>query len=190
MHRRTVLRSIAVTLAVPLATTAVAACGSTPPPAPRPPVHLSLQTPVDDARVDTGSVTLTGTVSPVRAQVTVLGHRVTVARDGSFQTKVPLSVGTNLIDVLAGYARSQPALTAIRVIRYQLITVPSVTGRSPKSAAEALRARGLTARTQGNGDPLAFLLPIPEQVCSQSPKAGSHVAPGATVTLHTAKVCL
>ncbi len=67
--------------------------------------------------------------------------------------------------------------------------MPTVTGDSPSAAAAAVTKVGLVPKKQGDGDPFAFLLPISYQVCSESPSAGTKVAPGTTVTLHIAKVC-
>ncbi len=153
------------------------------------PVKLTLNGPADNSRVETGTATISGVVAPHGASVLVLGRRVAPETDGSFSATVALSPGTNLVDVIASAPHARPAMLSLRVIRYVLITVPDVTGKSPNAAANAIRAQGLGARVHGDGDPLAFLLPVPEQVCSQSPAGGHQVEPGTTVTLYLGKLC-
>jgi len=80
-------------------------------------------------------------------------------------------------------------MTAVRVIRYVLVTVPDVTGRSPSYAAATIRDAGLKPQLDGDSDPFAFLLPMSEQVCSQSPRAGDQVNPNSTVTIRLGKLC-
>ena len=102
----------------------------------------------------------------------VVGQAVKPGTDGGFSTTVSLVPGTNLIDVIASAPHAQPAMAALRVIRYVLVTVPGVTGESPSDAAAAIRGAGLKPQLHGDSDPFAFLLPFSEQVCSQSPNGG------------------
>jgi hypothetical protein len=168
---------------------ALAGCGTAAGPPPGPRVTLKLTAPADETRVSASSATIAGTVRPARARVEVLGRRVAVTASGSFAISVGLSVGTNLIDVEASAPRSAGAVTAVRVIRYLLVDVPSVTGETPEAATTALRALGLAVNVQGSSDPFNFLIPAATKVCASSPAAGARVAPGSTVTLKTAKFC-
>lgn len=152
-------------------------------------MRLSALTPIDGTRVTTNTVTVAGTVRPAHARVLVDGRQVTTASDGSFSVAVPLSVGTNFIDVIAGAPNARAAMTAMRVLRYVLIRVPAVEGQSPSVAVAAIRAAGLKPVLKDNSDPLAFLVPLSSQVCGQSPGAHARVQPGSTVTLSVGKVC-
>lgn len=153
-------------------------------------VRLTLAAPADDTKVAAGAINVSGTVSPWQANVLVAGHAVTVNDDGSFTTSVPLAVGANLIDVIAGAPHAQSAMNAIRVVRLALVAVPKVDGKSDKDAKQLLTAAGFKAKIDGSSDLLDDLIPGSSQVCSQSPKSGTKVVPGSTVTLHTAKICL
>lgn len=166
----------------------VCACGRT---APRPaaPVRLTLTTPADGARIEAGEATIAGVVSPRNARVLVVGQAVKPGGGGSFSATVPLVPGTNLIDVIASAAHARPAMDALRVIRYVLVTVPDVTGKGPGDAAAAIRGAGLKPQLHGDSDPFAFLLPLSEQVCSQSPSGGDQVNPNSTVTIRLGKLC-
>jgi hypothetical protein len=168
---------------------ALAGCSSAAAPPRGPKVTVKLSAPTDESRVSASHATVRGTVEPARAHVQVLGQSVSVARNGSFSTQVGLAVGTNLIDVVASAPRSAGAVTAVRVIRFLLVTVPLVDGESPKQAAAGLQALGLNVHTDNSSDPLSFLIPAPVKVCSSSPIAGARIDPGATVTLHTSKIC-
>ncbi len=184
------VRVASATLALALAAVlALSGCGTAAGPPPGPKITLKLTAPSDESRVSASSATVTGTVRPARARVEVLGRAVPVARDGTFAISVGLAVGTNLIDVEASAPRSTGAVAAVRVIRYLLITVPTLTGESPNQAISALRALGLTVRIQGSSNPFNFLIPTSTQVCSSSPSAGTRVNPGSAVTLKTAKLC-
>jgi beta-lactam-binding protein with PASTA domain len=152
-------------------------------------VRLTLDTPSDGSRVETSSATVSGTVSPDGARVLVVGRSVTPNPDGRFSTTVSLTPGTNLIDVIASAPNARPVMTSLRVVRYVLIRVPPVTGDSPSDAAAAIRAAGLTPKLNGDSNPFSFLLPLPEQICSQSPSGGAQVEPNSTVTLQAGKVC-
>jgi hypothetical protein len=152
-------------------------------------VKLSLSSPADQARVDTSTTTLSGAVSPRTARVLVLGRPVKLDADGGFSTEVALAPGTNLIDVIASARHARPAMSSLRVTRYVLVSVPDVTGQSPKDAAAAIHDAGLTPQLHSSGNPFGFLIPLRDQVCSQSPVGNTHVPPGSTVTLNIGKVC-
>ncbi|WP_249012030.1 PASTA domain-containing protein [Conexibacter sp. DBS9H8] len=166
-----------------------AGCGAAAPAQPGPRVSLTLSSPADDARLAGPDVTVSGTVSPARATVEVLGQAVSVDPTGHFSTQIALSVGTNLIDVEAAAPRSSGAVAAVRVIRYLLVAVPSVIGESPGQATAALRALGLRVTVLASTDPLGFLLPTSVRVCSSTPGAGARVQPGSSVILQTSKLC-
>lgn len=166
----------------------VCACGSAADP-PAAPVKLSLSAPTDGSQIDTDTATVSGAVSPRTARVLVFGHVVKPDADGGFSTTVSLTPGSNLIDVIASAPHARPAMTAVRVTRYVLVSVPDVTGESPKSAATAIRDAWLKPQVHGSSDPFNFLIPLSDVVCSQSPQGGAHVNPDSTVTLQLGKVC-
>jgi beta-lactam-binding protein with PASTA domain len=152
-------------------------------------VKLNVTSPADLARVYASNTTISGTVSPRTAQVLVVGRPVKPDANGGFSTAVTLAPGTNLIDVIASARHARPAMTSLRITRYVLISVPDVTGESPNDASEAIHNAGLTPQLHSSGNPFGFLIPLRNQVCSQSPSGNAHVAPGSTVTLDIGKVC-
>lgn len=164
------------------------ACGRTARP-PAPPVKLTLSAPADGSRIESSTATVSGVVTPRTARVLILGQTVTPDGGGDFSATVALVPGTNLIDVIASTPHARPAMTALRVIRYVLIKVPDVTGESPSNAAAAIRGAGLKPQLNGDSNPFSFLLPLPQQVCSQSPSGGAQVDPNHTVILQVGKVC-
>ncbi len=165
---------------------ALAGCGAGAKPETTVQVHVTA--PTDGTRVSTGSITVTGSVTPTAAGVLVLGQKVPVSR-GTFTTDVTLQPGNNIIDVLAGAPHAVAAMAAVRVYRQVEVTVPEVSGDSPSAATRALRAAGLVAQIQNNGNFFDFLLPSSPQVCSSSPAAGHSVPPGSAVTLSVSKTC-
>jgi len=176
------------TVAAAAVVVALCACGRA---APRhvAPVRLTLSSPADESRVEASAATISGVVSPQSARVLVVGQDVKPGADGSFSTTVSLTPGTNLIDVIASAPHALPAMAALRVVRFVLITVPPVTGQSPTDAAAAIRRAGLKPQLQGDSDPFAFLLPLSEQVCSQTPDGGKQVDPNSVVTIRLGKLC-
>ncbi len=164
-----------------------AGCGSTAKP-PQVRVRLSVSGPADGTRVSRGSVVVSGTVSPIGAAVTVLGHAVAVTR-GSFSAKVDLRPGSNLVDILAGAANARAAMTAVRVFRQVYVQVPDLSGDSADGAIRALRAIGLVPRIQNNSQFFDFLLPTSPQVCGTSPAANRSVLPASVVTVTVSKTC-
>jgi hypothetical protein len=180
------LRVTALLLPLGLAS-ALAGCGHTSKPRPVS-VRLAVDSPSDGARVTDSTASVSGTVSPAGSTVLVRGRRVT-ARGGSFSANVPLDPGANVVDVLASAPRARPTMTAVRVYRQLLVTVPDVSGDSPSDAVRALAARRLTAKVQDVGGPLEFLVPSDRTVCDTQPPAGRQVPPGTAVQVHTAKLC-
>lgn len=164
----------------------LAACGGTARPEPQ--IQLQLSEPVDGATVTNGSVTVSGSVSPTGARVLVLGHAIATSH-GTFSTRVQLQPGMNLVDVLAGAVHAKAAMTAVRVYRQVLVTVPNVSNDSPSSAAKALEALGLHVHTDDTDPFYSFLIPESKGVCGTSPRAGRRVLPGTTVTLSVSKTC-
>ncbi len=175
-------------VAVPLAALLIAGCGSNTSAPAEVPVHLSLSSPADGARLTAQSVLVSGTVSPAGATVLVAGRGVPVSA-GAFQARVTLSPGQNIVDVLAGAPRARAAMAAVRVFRQVNVPVPSVTGDTVAAAKATLRARGLVARTVENEPFYSFILPGSPVVCTTSPSAGRRVAPGSTVTVNVSKSC-
>jgi hypothetical protein len=166
---------------------ALAGCGTASKPLPQ--LKLQLSAPTAGTRVTSGSVVVSGTVSPaVGASVLVVGQHVTVT-GGGFSTSVALQPGSNLIDVLAAAPRTRAAMTALRVYRLVDVTVPDLSGDTPGAATRALRALGFEARVQNSDQFFDFLLPISPEVCSSSPPAGRSLPPGSVVTLSVAKTC-
>lgn len=166
----------------------VAGCGAVKV-KPAAPVKLSELTPSSGLRISSASVAVTGAVTPRSARVLVAGRRANVSQNGHFSISVPLQDGTNLIDVIAGAPHARAAMTALRVVRYVLVRVPSVGGLTPKAAVARIKAADLRAKLEGD-NPFSFLVPGSEEICSQSPAAGSMVTPGKTVILSTGKLCL
>jgi hypothetical protein len=170
-----------------LALVALAGCGSSTK-KPAPPVRLSVDAPGDMALLHDATVEVHGVVSPATASVRVEGRTVAVT-SGRFSTSVGLLPGTNLIDVQAGAPRARPAMVAIRVRRQVQVTVPDLGGFTPSDAKDALAALGLKPDIQKAGGVIEFLLPEDARVCQTDPPAGTHVAPGSTVTVFAAKLC-
>jgi hypothetical protein len=169
-----------------LCAVALGACGQAARPAP--PVHLTIQAPADGTQIYRASITLSGTVSPARTTVLVLGRPVAVQL-GRFSAQVPLEPGENIIDVLAGAPHTAGVADAIRVERLLLVTIPQLGSDSPSRATARLRALGLNVKLQPSDNPLDFLIPFSRTVCSQSPPAGRRVTRGTTVTLQLGKLC-
>ena len=178
------MRLAALCLLVPLA---LVGCGggSTPK---RSPVRLTVAAPGDGVRLMQDSVSVSGTVSPATASVTVEGKRVPV-NGGSFDTEVKLVPGQNVVDVLAGAKGSAAAMTAVRIYRELMVEVPDVVGQKPSDAVDQLTAKGLKPHTENSDGSFDFFIPGSRTVCSTDPDAGSKVAPGTTVRVFTGKLC-
>jgi hypothetical protein len=172
-----------------LAGLGLAACGGAASHSSRPaPVRLTLSEPVDQATVHTESVELHGAVHPRTASVEVRGTKAPV-RSGAFSASVPLEPGVNVIDVLASAPGARPALTAIRVRRQVVVTVPDLAGASPSDAESRLDDLGLAGKAHYTGGLFDDLVPDDPVVCATDPKAGEHAHVGSTVTLLTARLC-
>ena len=182
------VRALLLSLVIPAFGAGITACGRQAP-ARAPRVQLELRSPTDGARVSGSSITVTGTVSPARAEVRVFGQPASVRSNGSFSTRVSLRAGVNLIDVLASLPHSSGAMSALRIERYVLVAVPQVLGDAPGDAEAALRSVRLVPKVQSSDNSITSLLPLPEQVCTVSPQPGTRVSPGSTVTLSTSTVC-
>jgi PASTA domain/Glucodextranase, domain B len=156
--------------------------------APRP-VALPTDQPGDTATVHSGIVAVHGTVEPAGAQVRVLGRPATVS-GRSFDVGVPLEPGANVVDVIASAPRRAPALTAFRVTREILVTVPDLSGQDVEDAESALKALGLEidARRAPDGF-LDGLLPGSPKVCTQRPTGGNEVRKRTTIRVVVAKSC-
>jgi hypothetical protein len=137
---------------------------------PAPPVRLSVDAPSDMALLRADSVEVHGVVSPATAQVSVEGKAVDV-REGRFSANVALRPGTNLIDVLAGAA------------------VPDLIGYTPSDARDTLAGLGLKPDVKEAGGLIELLLPEDARVCETTPRRGTAVDPGSTVTVYAAKRC-
>jgi hypothetical protein len=179
------VRLIATATATAVAV-ALAGCGAASRPEPQ--IHVQVSEPVDGTTVTSGSVTVTGSVTPVAGTVLVLGRQVSVSH-GSFSAQVQLQPGSNLLDVLAGAAHAKAAMTAVRVYRQILVTIPDVSNDSPPNAAKALGALGLHVQLKDTDPFYSFLIPGGQSVCGTSPSAGHRVDPGATVTISVSKTC-
>lgn len=118
----------------------------------------------------------------------MLGRAIATDR-GEFTTQVQLQPGSNLVDVLAGAAHDNAAMTAVRVYRQILVTIPNVSNDSPDGAAKALVALGLQVRLKDTNPFYAFLIPGGQGVCGTSPGSGHRVLPGTTVTVSVSKTC-
>jgi hypothetical protein len=134
-------------------------------------------------------VLVRGTVAPAPASVLVGGKPASV-NAGGFSAWVNVAPGMNVIDVLAGAAHAQDAMSAVRVYRELPVSVPAVGGKSAADAARTLRQLGLRARVEGGGGFFQSLLPfVSKRVCSTRPPVGTALAPGSTVTLQIARIC-
>src|SRR3954470_6696622 len=171
---------------------AVAGCGgedSKPPAKPPRPVALSIDQPGDTATVQSGVVAVHGTVEPAGAQVRVLG-RAAIVSGRSFSVDVPLEPGANVVDVIASAPRRAPALTAFRVTREILVTVPDLAGGDVGQAEDALKGLGLKLEARRGADGfIDGLLPGSPKVCTQRPGPGEKVRKRATVVVVAAKGC-
>jgi hypothetical protein len=167
----------------------VAGCGGDDPPKlPTEHVRLSVTAPVDRASVRRGTVDVQGRVTPQGAAVAVLG-RPALVTDGRFTVVVPLEPGMNVIDVSATAPRRLPALTAVRVIRDVLVTVPSLTGLLEDELDARLEPLGLRADVSRGGGLFDVLRGGDPRVCQQEPQAGARVRRGRVVDVIVAKKC-
>lgn len=170
--------------------TVIAGCGGDAPAPVQPlqPVRLQISAPADEAVVRGGNVDVRGRVSPAMSEVTVLG-RPALVTGGRFTAVVPLEPGANVIDVMAGAPRRRSALTALRVTRDVLVTVPQLAGVAQDDLERVLEPLGLRADVQRGGGILDLLRPGETAVCEQEPAAGTRVRRGRSVRVVVAKGC-
>jgi hypothetical protein len=168
----------------------LAACGGGDGRAVRPAskVQLSLTGPGDAVTVKVASVTVSGRVRPARAQV-VVGGRPAAVSGGTFSVDVPLDEGANVIDVTAGVRGFEPTLTAVRVERRTVVTLPDLLGLDAGEAEKRLEQLELTSQRDEQGGLFDSLLPGDPGVCATRPDAGAELRPGSTVTLEVARRC-
>jgi hypothetical protein len=157
---------------------------------PAPAVDLNVSTPNDMATVRDETVQVEGTVAPANSDVLIFGQKAPVSGGGSFSAKVALDPGVNVIDVMATAPGRSAALTAFRVTREVLITVPDLGGKSRQDAENALKDAGLTPEVEQVGAGIIDeLLPGDPTVCEQNPGPGSEVRRGSKVHVVVSKGC-
>jgi hypothetical protein len=152
------------------------------------PVHLVVTSPLDSQTTRESTVTVRGTVQPAGSSVDVLGKPADVVGT-TFTAEVDLAPGANVIDLAATAPQRDPALTAFRVTREMLISVPDLSGKSEDDARAATRALGLGLDVHDAGGLLDALLPGSPGVCDQDPVAGAQVTRGTKVQVSVAKRC-
>ncbi len=175
-----------------LAAAAVAGCGGDDPPRaqkPPTPVALKISTPADMTTVPSETVEVKGTVEPAGAAVLVVGQKAPVSGGGEFTATVALEPGANVIDVMATASRRGPALTAFRVTREVLVTVPDLGGKTADEVQQTLSKLGLQADIEKGGGLIEDLLPGDPAVCEQDPEAGAQVKRGSRVHVVVSKSC-
>ena len=169
----------------------VAGCGGPDDGPPAPPtehVRLQIRAPSDGATVRRGTADVRGSVAPRASAVTVLG-RPALVTDGRFTVVVPLEPGINVIDVMATAPRRLPTLTALRVTRDILVSVPDLSGVVEDEVEARLEPLGLRADVERGGGLLDVLRPGEPIVCEQEPEAGARVRRGREVRVVVAKRC-
>jgi len=169
----------------------VAGCGGRDDGPPAPPtehVRLEIAAPSDGATVRRGTADVRGSVAPRASAVTVLG-RPALVTDGRFTVVVPLEPGVNVIDVMATAPRRLPTLTAVRVTRDILVSVPDLEGTTEEELDARLEPLGLHADVGRGGGLFDVLRPGKPTVCEQEPQAGARVRRGREVRVVVAKRC-
>jgi len=187
---RIVLRFVLLAVSVALGVAVLAGCGGDDPP-PRPPsehVRLQISGPSDGSTLRRGTADVRGSVSPRSSSVTVLG-RPALVTDGRFTVVVPLEPGVNVIDVMATAPRRLPTLTALRITRDVLVSVPNLAGLLEDELAARLEPLGLEADVERGGGLFDVLRPGEARVCEQEPEAGARVRRGREVLVVVAKRC-
>ncbi len=175
-------------LLLPVLAVAASGCGDEPPPAPRPPVVLSLTAPRDADTTREPTVQISGSVSPSTARVIVLGERVTVS-GGTFSHAVDLREGANVVDVGASAPGRRAVWRALRVTRRSKIEMPALVGQEEQAARDALQELGLKTRIVNYDDLFDAFRRRPRLVCNTNPEAGAQVDAGAQVTVVVSKTC-
>jgi hypothetical protein len=151
-------------------------------------VRLQVSAPADGALVRAGTVDVRGDVSPLSADVSVLGRPALVS-GGRFTVVVPLQPGVNVVDVAATAGRRRPAFAALRITRDVLVTVPDLSGVVEGDIPARLDPLGLKADVQREGGILDVLRPGDRAVCAQDPQGGTRVRRGRTLRIVVAKGC-
>jgi hypothetical protein len=164
-------------------------CGDEPSPQP-PSRHVKLQVtgPADGSTLRRGTAEVRGRVSPRSSAVAVLG-RPALVDDGRFTVVVPLEPGINVIDVMATAPRRLPVMTALRVTRDVLVTVPALIGLLEDEVKPRLEALGLEVDVERGGGLFDVLRPGAPGVCEQEPEPGTRVRRGREVLVVVAKRC-
>ena len=165
----------------------VSACGETPRSASEPRVKLKLDAPNSGGSTREDHVAVSGTVSPADSAVQVMGVEAKVTA-GQFTAAVDLQPGGNVIDITASSPGRRSATDAVRYLRDMRVDVPDVLGSTPEDATAALKAAGLVAAIEEDGNWLDRLLGEP-QVCSTDPPAGTPVDRSSKVTVRVARAC-
>ena len=184
------LRRVPMILAAVACSVGFAACGGDdgPPAAPSEHVRLEISAPSDGSTLRRGTADVRGSVSPRSSAVTVLG-RPALVEDGRFTAVVPLDPGVNVIDVMATAPRRLPAMTAVRVTRDILVTVPDLTGLLEDELEARLEPLGLELDVERGGGLFDVLRPGQPVVCRQAPSPGARVRRGREVQVVVAKRC-
>jgi hypothetical protein len=167
----------------------LAGCGEEKRPA-QPSEHVRLQItgPPDGSTLRRGTAEVRGSVSPRSSAVTVLGRPALVS-DGRFEVVVPLEPGVNVIDVMATAPRRLPTMTALRVTRDVLVTVPALAGLLEDEVKPRLEALGLEVDVERGGGLFDVLRTGDPRVCEQEPEPGTRVRRGREVLVVVAKRC-
>ena len=159
----------------------LAGCGEDEPPRqPTEHVRLQISGPPDGATLRRGTAEVRGSVSPRSSAVTVLGRPALVS-DGRFTVVVPLEPGVNVIDVMATAPRRLPTMTALRVTRDVLVTVPALAGLLEDEAKSRLEALELDVNVERGGGLFDVLRAGDPRVCEQEPEPGTRVRRGREV---------
>ena len=186
---RSLFRVLAVLCAVAGAAL-LAGCGDEDEP-PKPPtkhVRLEISAPADGATLRRGTADVRGSVSPRASAVTVLG-RPALVDAGRFTVVVPLEPGVNVIDVMATAPRRLPTMTALRITRDILVTVPDLTGVLEAELVARLDPLGRRSDVERGGGVFDVLRPGQPVVCRQTPDPGARVRRGREVQVVVAKRC-
>jgi len=151
-------------------------------------VRLEISGPADGSTLRRGTAEVRGSVSPRSSVVTVLGRPALVS-DGRFEVVVPLEPGVNVIDVMATAPRRLATMTALRVTRDVLVTVPALAGLLEDEVKPRLEALGLEVDVERGGGLFDVLRPGDPRVCEQEPEPGTRVRRGREVLVVIAKRC-
>jgi hypothetical protein len=176
----------------------------------KPKLEVQVTAPADGEKLSasTRSVTVRGTITPASAHVMVLGKPAKVSA-GVFQRKVPLTSGSNHIDVVATSSGADPATTAVDVTRAKkakpkpaqapappptpapqpsTVSMPDEVGQRLDVAKDDIRGSGLRVRVLGGGT-FGIVVESNWTVCETRPGAGAQVAKHSRVTLIVDREC-